>query len=581
MDRALDRLVANLPKSSLLFACVVGGCSADPPPPPDAPAPPTVVYLSPTDHLVRVSMTLRGKRPSIDELDRVAADPDALPEIVDTYLQSPEFGSVMRDLHAETFLTRIDTEAPFRSIDAVATRTVSEMNTSLYEEPLRLIEYVIVHDRPYSEIVTADYAISDPITSVVWGMTRDGSTDELQVSHWQDARPLGGILSSSGLYARHLSAGANYNRGRANMLSSTLLCFDFLHSDINLDTSIDLANPQVVSMAVRTNPSCVGCHQTLDPLASTIFGFQPTARYTGYPVPLWGAQFLGWMGKNDRPPGYFGVPAPTVAEVGQLIASDPRFPRCTAARFAAYFTQTDRDALSFQWVSKLTEKFLASNMNAKTLAREIVLSDEFRVSHVTPDATAAEADALNGMLHVRPEQLDTMFADLTGVRWLTTPASPDYDVYEGVYHGNPIYAPYGQANLLRSDVFGFRTLAGGIDSYFVTRPVHTTNAVSSLVLRVLAATAASYVVDDDFAAPPAQRHLLTDIAPTDTAEPVIRAQLAKLHARIFGARDTADSDEVGETYALFSSVLARSGDVRRAWKITLTAMLSDIRVSHY
>ena len=56
--------------------------------------------------------------------------------------------------------------------------TVAEVNT-VYEEPLRLIEYVITHDRPYTEIVTADYTISDPISAVVWGQSRDGSANHL------------------------------------------------------------------------------------------------------------------------------------------------------------------------------------------------------------------------------------------------------------------------------------------------------------------------------------------------------------------------------------------------------------------
>jgi len=212
-----------------------------------------------------------------------------------------------------------------------------------------------------------------------------------------------------------------------------------------------------------------------------------------------------------------------------------------------------------------------------------VLSDEFRVSHVTADATPAQADALNGMLRVRPEQLDATFEDLTGFRWLSsdTPTIYEGNIPDG--HGSlvPLYVPYGQADMLRSDFVGFRTIAGGIDSYYVTRPVHTTSAVSSLVLRTLAASAAGFVVDADLAAAPAQRKLLTDVAVTDTTEPAIRAQLAKLHARIYGTLDAAESDEVGETYALFATTLARDGDVRHAWKITLTAMLSDLRVAHY
>lgn len=551
---------------ALCAGCTTGPANDDPPLPPP---PPAVEYLSATDHLVRASMTLRGTRPSVADLVKVADDPGALPAIVDAYLETPEFGSVMRDLHAETLLVRIDQRGlSFRAIGPVANRTAGELNANVYEEPLRLIEHVIVNNKPYSEIVTADYSIAEPISAAVWGMSHSGTGE--QVSQWLDQRPVSGILSSSGLYARHQSAGANYHRGRANVLSSALLCFDFLHSDITIDTSIDLANPQIVSNALRENPACVGCHQTLDPLASTIFGFQPGARYTGYPVPMYRPMWEnGWVGTTDREPGYFGQPAVTVRDVGQQIARDPRFPRCAASRFAAYFTQSDRGTLPFAWVARLTDAFVAANLDAKTLAREIVLSDEFKVSHVSDDATPELAETVNGMLRVRPEQLDVLFADLTGLRWIT-------DATVAVYG-----TPYGPANLLRSDYNGFRALAGGIDSYFVTKATHTSNAVSSLLLRVLAATAAGAVVDSDFDGLASARRLLTEVTPAQTDEPTIRAQLAKLHARIYSSLDAADSEAVDETYTLFATVLARSGDVRHAWKTTLTAMLSDLRIAHY
>lgn len=549
--------------------CVfVMGCTGElPEPAPDAGSP-EVVYLSPTEHLVRAAMTLRGKRPSAEELAQVAADPDAISAIVEGYVQSPELGSIMRDLHAETLLVRVDLAGTtFQSKNGVADRTAGEMNT-VYEEPLRLIEHVVMNDRPYSEIVTADYAISDPITAVVWGMTHSGGTG-LEVSHWLDSRPVAGILSSSGLWARHISAGANYHRNRANLISSTLLCFDFLHSDIVLDTSIDLADPVIVANAVVANPSCAGCHQALDPIASTLRGFQFGARYANYPVEMWRQQWFDeWEAAGThRPPSFFGQTASSPVDVGQRIASDPRFPRCTADRFVSYFMQMDRERVPFVWGAALADKFVANGMNAKQLAKDIVLSDEFRVSHVTDGASDEEAEGLHGMLRARPEQLDTLFEDLTGFRWRT--------VSTIAING----APYGVADLLRGDFLGFRALAGGIDSYFVTRPTHTTNAVSSLLLRELARSAAGFVVDHDFAAG-AQRTLL-EVAEAERSPSAIRAEIARLHARIYGAIDAPDSEAVSETYELFAAVLADTNDTRHAWRTTLTAMLSDLRVAYY
>ncbi|MCU0687156.1 MAG: hypothetical protein MUF34_33745 [Polyangiaceae bacterium] len=53
--------------------------------------PAAYTFLSPTEHLVRASMALRGMRPSEAELAQVQADAAAVGAIVDTYLATPEF----------------------------------------------------------------------------------------------------------------------------------------------------------------------------------------------------------------------------------------------------------------------------------------------------------------------------------------------------------------------------------------------------------------------------------------------------------------------------------------------------------
>src|SRR2546421_294480 len=87
------------------------GCGADVTAPvPDADVGSTVVFLTPTQHLTRASLALRGVRPSIDDLHAVAADPTQLAAIVDRYLATPEFGATIMDLHNDALLLR--TELP-------------------------------------------------------------------------------------------------------------------------------------------------------------------------------------------------------------------------------------------------------------------------------------------------------------------------------------------------------------------------------------------------------------------------------------------------------------------------------------
>ncbi len=559
---------------ALLFAgAVVAACggSSTPTPPDDPPGDSTLVLLTPTQHLTRASLALRGLRPSIEDLRAVAADPAALPAIVDRYLATPEFGETMKELHNETLLLRVEQGfLTFPAIGGLTGATATQINGPVFDEPLRLIEDIVMSDQPYTKIVTADYTMANGAVAEIWGLPHAGPPDAWERAKWTDGRGAAGVLATSVLYHRHRSAGFNYNRGRANLISSALLCHDFLDSDIQIDTSVDLSDPDVVANAVVTNPSCAGCHQTMDPLASYLFVHRPQIgvnNITSYPVPYYQpGQVNRWQNTNRRPPMYFGQQAAGLAGLGRAIADDPRFARCTATRFASYMTEVAQGALSGAWIARLQKDFVDSNFSAKQLARAIVLSDEFRVSH---DTDAAAAEGLVGALKLRPEQLSRMLRGLTGFSWTTTSNLR----LRGI--------PYGTADLLQSDFIGFRVLAGGIDSYFVTSPVHTMNATSSLVAKNAAAAAADFVVEHDATAPAAQRTLFT-VAPVGaTAEDQVRAQLAHLHARIYGELVDATSPEVDESYELFQDALAGTANARRAWKLTLIGMLGDFRSLFY
>lgn len=555
----------------LLSACTESSPPTPPDPTPD-PVSPTAVFLSPTQHLTRASMALRGVRPSVEDLRAVDADPNALPGIVDRYLATPEFAETIRELHNESLLMQLEQpQWTYPAIGPLAGATARQINDGIFEEPLRLIEDIVMTDQPYTKIVTANYTMANATTAAVWGLAHTGPADQWKRATYTDGRPPAGILSTSAIHHRHRSTGFNFNRGRANEISSALLCHDFLDSDIMIDTSVDLSDPDVVANAVIANKSCAGCHQALDPLASYLFIYRGSLAPVGvdaYPVTYYSPGTAGrWRTANKRPPMFFGEDTGgTMGGLGQAIADDPRFARCTALRFTSYFTEVAQKRVNGSWVARMQKVLVDSNFNAKALAKAIVLSDEFRISHDTDEARAEETV---GTLKVRPEQMHRMLRELTGFNWSTS--SPLR--LRGI--------PYGNANLLESDFIGFRVLAGGIDSYFVTEPVHTMNATSSLVAKTAAASAADFVVERDAVAPIAQRTLFKEAAVTATDPARIKAQLAYLHARIYGELVEADSEEVADTYALYEEAFAATNDRARAWKLVLVGMLSDFRSLFY
>ena len=538
-------------------------CASEVPPPPTS-----TRYLTPTEHLTRASLALRGVRPSLPDLRAVDADPSSLAAIVDRYLASPEFGETVRDLHNEVWLLRHQQVGI--SLPPLPGTTMNEMNASIFEEPLKLVEDVVMTDQPYTQIVTADYTMADPIVATAWGLPHSGAP-AWERTQRIDPPDKAGILTSPAIFVRYRSSGFNNNRGRANAISRGLLCHDFLDSQIRVDSSIDISRPDIVNNAVVNNPSCAGCHQTLDPLASYFFGYPygPLAldKIT-YPLDIYNTdKWNSWFLVTNRPPAYFGEDVVGLEGLGAAIAADPRFARCAAIHFASYLTERDHRELSPLWIAELQAAFTKDHFNAKHLARAIVLSDELRA---VSDDDPVDAEGVIGYQKLRPAQLRRMLRDLTGFEWHGT----SHDIIGGRWQAGPF-------DYLDDDTTGYRVLAGGIDSFFVTEPVHTMTATASLVVRTAAAKAAQHVVAHDRFAPRDARTLFTETDVTAADEPSVRAQLAVLHGRIYGELLGPDDERVTETYSLFRGALAASGDPARAWTVTLAGMLSDLRAVYY
>ena len=543
--------------------------SACPAAPPVTPPNSDVTFLTAEEHLVRVAMALRGVRPTPAEVERVREDESAIDAIVDEYLETPEMAATVREMHAEQFLTGVDPvifPAGFRPIGALSGMDSQVLNTSVVESPARYAEHVVMNDRPYHEIVTGDYAIADKVTSTIFGIPYDDAGPDWQETAYTDGRDQAGVLSDSFFFTRHSSTFSNKNRGRAAVVARAFLCYDFLSREVELDASINLADENAVANAITNNPTCVSCHQTLDPLAASFAPYFPIYVPTtveSYPFGFYTGFATGYMATAD--PAFFGEPSHGVRDVGILIANDPRFSMCTSRRFLSYFTQTEPEALDIEDVSRMSDIFLAEGMNAKALIKAIVLSDSFRVASSNVDDGAEEVRAV---LKARPEQLARLVESTTGYRWKT---NLPFDFGTG---------NIGEVDLMTDAFFGFKVLAGGTDGQGVTRPSNTMNATATLALRGLAGHAAPFVVTDDFSKARTSRRLLTLVDEDTRDEAAVRAQLVELQRQLYGEAHDANDESTNDAYALFEGALS-SSDPARAWQVTLFAMLQDVRVAYY
>lgn len=576
-----------------LLACTGADPSNDDPvtPPDQITAPDddgSYELLPPRLQAIRASMALRGVRPTASELASVEADPAALAALVDAWLDDPRLGQTVRDLYAEVLKMRsIDLVYP--QLGPLANLTQQQIRDALSEEPLALIEHVVLTDKPFTEIVTADYSFLDETGAKIW-TGHDyppGATGSRKV-RWLDGRPAGGILSTNALWARHPSAGTNYHRGRANLVADALLCEDFLDRDVPISGDLDLADDDAVASALLDDPACVSCHQALDPLASHLWVMHPeytpgavgAAWLTGCAFPFLElcppfnpyrpAYDLGRLALRLRPPGYYGADSAKLDTLGANIAADPRFSSCTARRFWSHLAQRPIDQAPFQVTARLQQRFIASGWSARALLRDIVLSPEFLAIDRDGDRPT---EAVPGPLIVRPWQHQALVEQLTGFRYRV-------GVDDLICRTTGLLC-YGDVDLATDDVHGYDAMSGGFDGARVQRPAHTATPVKLLFAAALAEEAAAYVVREDLALAPARRRLLKLIDAETRDEADVRAQLAALHDAVLAEPDAPDSEAVALSWTLWSSTVARTDDPIDGWRAVLAAMLQDPAVLYY
>ncbi len=433
-------------------------------------------------------------------------------------------------------------------------------------EPIELITHVVRNNKPFSEVLTADYMMVNPFSAKAWGAPNEFKNDA-DPYEWQafqrPGQPHAGVLTSVVWLNRHPTTPTNRNRHRARMVY-----FDWLGTDI-LKTAERPLDPTKITdhNPTMNNPACTVCHAQLDPLAGAFLNYQGVEENLGqadyYPEFVWY--------QDMRPPG-FGSESVPFEEQGRglpwlasRVVRDPRFPVAVVYQAFRAFVgqepmlppadQTDPEFKAhfqaylgqYYSLSEISENFVASNYNYKQIVKDLVMSPYFRATNASEMASAGQVEKFGeiGTAHLlTPEELDRKIQAVIGLPWTTRYDDRNYQ-------------------LLRGD--RFQLLYGGINSDDVTQRIRQPNGVMANVIELMGNEMACKVVPNEFAIPPKQRRFFGGIeiefAPRDAsgfevsgAAAAIKETIRTLHYKILGENREVTDPEIERTYKLFVDV---------------------------
>ena len=253
----------------------------------------------------------------------------------------------------------------------------------LARAPLELIAHVVENDRPYTEILTADYIMANPHTARAYGAAtrfdNPADPEEFRPSRIEgyyrndDSKivvdvddgmlqgqrivnpgnlvtdyPHAGVLNTTVFLRRYPTTATNRNRAR-----SRWTYYHFLGMDIEKSASrtTDAAALADTNNPTMNNPACTVCHRPMDPVAGAFQNYGEEGLYRDnfggldslanlYKSPQDGSESPYRRGdtwyRDMREPGFNGDAAPSAETslqwLARRIGADPRFAEA-AVRF--------------------------------------------------------------------------------------------------------------------------------------------------------------------------------------------------------------------------------------------------------
>ena len=541
--------------------------------------------------LRKASIVLLGRIPTeqeittLNQVDDLNAKQQIFLRLVDNHLDEQAFINTLKTIFNDQLLTnaystgtrglglRLNTFDNKKYFDntmltergySKADRNMIRANASkgIANAALELIAYIVQNNKPFTEILTADYVMVNPYSAKVFSAALPNNPDfqfvygdaiadkdpdifipVRLIDNKQRSIPHAGILSTLPFLARFPSTPTNVNRKRAATVFKL-----FLNTNIEglaSRTALDLDNV-IGEFPTFEDPQCKACHDVMDPVAGLFKNWNDSGQYRG--------DYLKW-GNTKNPaeilsPGY-SVATDDVLPVemsdkalpwlAEKIAADSRFPLAMSKiMFEAITGQIGlNDSAMYE---SLKNTFVASNYNIKELIKAILLTDYFRVETILDNSNLININEFGNAKLLSPEQLNNKITSLTnGYEW----KSP--------------------SNKSLTDLNTYNILYGGIDSVNVLTRTQQPTGIMAAVQQRLAYQVSCETVPLDFSKPITERAYfkfveITDVPSNSIAIEKIKKNIQFLFQLILGQDYAVDSIEVTEAFNLFNAAITESVD---------------------
>lgn len=392
----------------------------------------------------RISLDVRGKYCSYDEISQLEADPGSLDALIAVWLQDPGHVTQLRSIFSNQLLTRVDTFNVDYQDYYLDESQSSPFVLSVGEESVQLMAYIASNDLPWTDVVTADYTMANSLLLDIWALSPvdrvSTSLSDWVPARYTDGRPAGGVVMTNGIWWRHYTTPNNKSRARSAFLTKFLVCDDHLARTVTSPPNLRVGDTNLEDM-VQTEPSCQACHITLDPVAATLYGFWQFDIHDVLELESYHPE-REWFGERELnlEMSWYGKKLSAPVDLGPAIAADSRFLSCAVENLAKSLWRREIVADDAGQLANILASFTEHELRYSALFTAILATPEYQMANGSLD----DSRNYSARKILQAEQIESVIADITGFVW-----TEEWDDSE--------------QSVFSNDEVGFRLLFGGID----------------------------------------------------------------------------------------------------------------------
>jgi len=502
---------------------------------------PNLGIMDPVSTLRKATLQIAGRLPTAEEETIVAEGGEAaLSERLGYLMAGDTFITLLKEIYGDVLLTGRynqydgqalgllnDTDYPSKNwwnptalpdnmLTADQKNNRKWIGYAIAAEPLELIAYVARNDKPFTEILTADYTVVNWQSAQTYGVDPKsiGLTSPADYYNFKPAKvqitrngnkldlPHAGVISTPAWLNRWPTTTTNVNRARARMTYKFFLATDLLAvAERPIDpSSVTSTNP------TRDDQYCTSCHKVLDPVASTFQKWDGSGRFQPdlawplqMPQPGFGTKIVDnvqqypkatqWLSGQVASDSRFGMSVLTNVYQGIIGQTPLAYPASDDPEFESKVKAWREQNRIFQ---NILADFAASGNNVKAIFKGLIMSPIYRTD-AAHDLPAGEMEPFGTGRLVTPESMARQLPATTGIRWVR----------------------YDRADALPTD---YNILYGGIDSENVIKRLTVPNAIIGNVGQRMANEVSCSAVAWDLLKPAAQRLLFPYIEVSQVPE---------------------------------------------------------------